>query len=434
MEPCQIIRTSIDPETEQALLVDEDAVVNLENEYGCILLAVLNSASGKLTIPPNRESVLLLGYGANEVPGITIEHGAPTLRGGLYVFGGFDGAGNLPEYRYSIPPAAEPYAPTVNAARTQAALAKLGDTLIAAGGLEFGAPSAPVNDVWILAIDEDGDEVWTRYPDQLWAARHSHALVEHAGALYLIGGLGADRFADVWKSTDGGESWIEIVAEADWVDDITGGAELALRAVSFDGYIYLFIEQQISIAPYLMHVWRSADGETWEEVAAPNFDPRVNFAVCVKGDRMYVSGGAGRPSPGGGALVYFADLWYTEDGETWIEDVNGLPDGEARHSHIMAADDTNDALIVQGGYIHTIGDTLSADLWVYDGADWALSAQPESPERAGAAGLYMTPPEAPEAPVYLFCACEAPLYNDGGAARVEHRHGSWAVQSLKPEN
>jgi hypothetical protein len=38
-----------------------------------------------------------------------------------------------------------------------------------------------------------------------WAARRFHtSVVDAAGAIYVIGGLGTTNYNDVWASTDGG--------------------------------------------------------------------------------------------------------------------------------------------------------------------------------------------------------------------------------------
>ncbi len=48
---------------------------------------------------------------------------------------------------------------------------------------------------------------WTsRTPSAPWAARAYHTtVIDAAGAIYVIGGLGTTRYRDVWVSADGGE-------------------------------------------------------------------------------------------------------------------------------------------------------------------------------------------------------------------------------------
>jgi hypothetical protein len=47
---------------------------------------------------------------------------------------------------------------------------------------------------------------WTsRASNAPWAARYGHtSVVDAAGAIYVIGGVGSTLYQDVWVSTDGG--------------------------------------------------------------------------------------------------------------------------------------------------------------------------------------------------------------------------------------
>ncbi len=45
----------------------------------------------------------------------------------------------------------------------------------------------------------------SRTPSAPWAARGFHtSVIDAAGAIYVIGGLGSTYYHDVWVSTDGG--------------------------------------------------------------------------------------------------------------------------------------------------------------------------------------------------------------------------------------
>ncbi len=80
-----------------------------------------------------------------------------------------------------------------------------GEKLFLIGGEEHnGVARVPANDIW---TSTDGI-TWTEEPANLstrFSARHSHRIVKHDGALYLIGGVDANgkKLKDVWKSSDG---------------------------------------------------------------------------------------------------------------------------------------------------------------------------------------------------------------------------------------
>jgi hypothetical protein len=69
---------------------------------------------------------------------------------------------------------------------------------------------------------------WTcRTANAPWAARFGHtSVVDAAGAIYVIGGLGSTFFQDVWASTDGGA----------WPDSVQGGGRGVLKVGTQVGY------------------------------------------------------------------------------------------------------------------------------------------------------------------------------------------------------
>ena len=94
-------------------------------------------------------------------------------------------------------------------ARNKHSTAVLGDTVYVIAGDQGGATR---RDVWTSG---DKGATWTRATANAeFPARRNHASAAQGGALYVIGGGegSTQLFNDVWKSTDGGRSWVNVHA------------------------------------------------------------------------------------------------------------------------------------------------------------------------------------------------------------------------------
>ena len=98
------------------------------------------------------------------------------------------------------------------AARSAHSAVAIGDTVYVIAGDQGGAAR---RDVWISG---DKGAAWTQAaasaPSAQFPARRNHASAARGGALYVIGGSVSrtQLFNDVWKSTDGGRSWVNVHA------------------------------------------------------------------------------------------------------------------------------------------------------------------------------------------------------------------------------
>ena len=94
-------------------------------------------------------------------------------------------------------------------ARNNHSAVAVGDTVYVIAG-EWR--SAVRGDVWTSG---DKGAAWTRAAASAeFPARQNHASAARGGALYVIGGSASSTrlFNDVWKSTDGGRSWVNVHA------------------------------------------------------------------------------------------------------------------------------------------------------------------------------------------------------------------------------
>ena len=93
--------------------------------------------------------------------------------------------------------------------RSQHSTAAVGDTAYVIAGNQAGNAR---RDVW---TSDDKGVTWTQATNATnpkFPARLNHASASQGGTLYVIGGSesGAGLFNDVWKSTDGGRSWVNV--------------------------------------------------------------------------------------------------------------------------------------------------------------------------------------------------------------------------------
>jgi len=173
------------------------------------------------------------------------------------------------------------------------------------------------NDVW---RSRDGIQ-WTQLTaDAGWEGRAGLSAVVFKGAIYMMGGskdddpiFGGQRkyFNDVWMSTNG-RDWVQKTDNAPWAK--RAGAAVVVK----DGYIYLlggeagfFCAPPPCDLPYFNDVWRSQDGEKWEQVtAAAAWSPRPGHKCAVVADKIYLFGGFGVPTNP-------MDIWVSSTGADW---------------------------------------------------------------------------------------------------------------------
>ncbi len=191
-------------------------------------------------------------------------------------------------------------------------------------------------------------------------------VVEMNGDLYVIGGNAADgRKNDVWKSSDNGQNWVELLADNPNPGNNQFTPRSSHRVVVKNDVIYVIGGFDTANTN---DVWKSTDGETWEEVLGhtnnpgnDQFTPRRRHEVVVKDDEMYLIGGNGNSAR-------LNDVWKsTDNGETW-EEVTENAAFTARQDH---------QVVVKGSDMYLIGgsatDERKNDVWKStNGETWTL--------------------------------------------------------------
>lgn len=232
------------------------------------------------------------------------------------------------------------------------------DSIIVMGGRDANGDN--LNDVW---RSTDNGATWTQVTANAeWTGRVVHNTVALPdGSIVLIGG--ADRNGvknDVWRSTDNGATWAQVTANA----GLTPRESLS-SVVMTDGSIIVSGGTLPGGYTQFNDVWRSTDkGDTWNQVTAnAEWRDRTGHSSVALPDGSIVVMGGHTFGPGDSN-----DVWRsTNNGVTWTQ-VNASAGWRARehHSTEMMADGS---IILFGGNHNT--DYLN-DVWrsADNGATW----------------------------------------------------------------
>jgi len=180
------------------------------------------------------------------------------------------------------------------------------------------------NDVWRSSNGRDWSRVVEHAP---WEGRAGLSSVVLGDWIYVMGGSKNDDsaivgpggparvyFNDVWRSRDG-ETWQQMTSEAEWA------ARAGAAVVAKDGYIYLLGGEDGFVCnpstprcpPYFNDVWRSRDGAQWQQVTpAAGWSARPGHQCVVAVGRIVCFGGFGLPTNP-------TDMWASRDGMDWVK-------------------------------------------------------------------------------------------------------------------
>lgn len=164
-----------------------------------------------------------------------------------------------------------------------------GALYVMGGQLDIADPTTCLKDVW---RSTDGGQSWERLPDAPWAPRGMvYSLVEHAGYLWLVGGGTYDDgprtyYNDVWRFD--GQAWEQVLAN--------GVAPWAPREYHnvfvWQGELWLSSGYEADDQNH-GDVWHSTDGIQWRELPAQGFAPGHADGVAVTPDGpVHASGNA----------------------------------------------------------------------------------------------------------------------------------------------
>jgi hypothetical protein len=221
------------------------------------------------------------------------------------------------------------------------------------------------NDVWQSA---DGGETWRILEEHAdWSARFGHGVVFTAdGSLILMGGhaygTGNQKFEfmnDVWKSSDGGETWARVIEHAGWA-----GRALQSQVLTPDGRIILM--GGVYSQTFFNDVWISPDnGETWEQQAEhAGWTGRASASSVVMPDGTIILTG------GHSNGIFKNDVWRSGDnGATWtLVNANAGWSARSGHTCVVLPDGS---IVLNGGEAST---GTQKDTWrsTDNGATWTL--------------------------------------------------------------
>ena len=251
------------------------------------------------------------------------------------------------------------------------------------------------------------DYVWTEIrqtdfldPNQ-WEPRAGLQAAELHNTLFIIAGRSpSDSFipfdsvihADVWVSKDLGETWVEVLDDAE--DAGFWHARAYFEAVTKGAHIYLlggqnFLQEPndcsdwmspfpcppfISVSEFFNDVWRSADGVLWEEMtpSAP-WEARAGLGAANFKGKLWIMAGSQNDDKdiSGMGRIFFNDVWYSKDGSEWHQATDDAP-WEARAGGVVLA---------KGGWLYILGGEKGFtdpadyfnDVWrTKDGEKWEL--------------------------------------------------------------
>jgi uncharacterized repeat protein (TIGR02543 family) len=182
-----------------------------------------------------------------------------------------------------------------------------------------------LNDIW---RSDDGGETWSQVivtsPD-FWSVRAAFTSVALAnGDVLVMGGFdGSDCLNDIWRSADGGETWTELTEHAGWTPRM-----MHTSVVLPDGNVLVMggLEMFGDDASPKNDVWRSTDGgTTWIELTED-----VGFTLGMWTPRM---GHASVVMPDGGVLVMGGGIINANQNDVWRLATAGSQEEDPSHTY-----------------------------------------------------------------------------------------------------
>lgn len=196
-----------------------------------------------------------------------------------------------------------------------------------------------------------------------WAGRSSGKLVNFKDRMWMIGGKPVssnEPVNDIWSSQDG-NTWVEQLADAPFE------ARQGHGVVEFDNKLWV-VGGWDSNTSY-GDVWSSEDGVNWILVsAAENFGLRYDHALLAHDNKMWLIGGR-EVTDSGSALS--SDVWYTEDGETWVEATAAAGFDPSSLMHSLVFNNQLQIILIKTG---------GTEIWTSNnGADWQQQEEADFP-------------------------------------------------------
>lgn len=158
---------------------------------------------------------------------------------------------------------------------------------------------------------------WVRVTDNSGVQpRDSSGEMVFGGRMWITGGW-FDSFSgpptDVWSSADG-KTWDKVAATSPWKhSDLPMTLTFRDRMWTMGGWY----NGRLPDASASNEVWSSTDGAKWtQETAAAGWSPRLAAGSAVFKDRVWILGG-NEKYYFGDAKTLKNDVWSSKDGKTW---------------------------------------------------------------------------------------------------------------------
>jgi hypothetical protein len=245
-----------------------------------------------------------------------------------------------------------------------------------------------------------------------WEPRAGLQAVELHNRLYVIGGRTPKEtfipfdsviHGDVWMSDDLGETWTEILQDAE--AEGLWRRRAYFEAVTHGGQMYVLGGQNFSLVPndcsfwppdapfpcpefisvseFFNDVWRSKNGMDWEEMTAEAaWSGRAGLGAASFKGKLWVMAGSQNDDAdiNGQNRIFFNDVWYSDDGSEWHLATENAPWVPRAGGVVLS----------KGGYLYILGgekgftnpNDYFNDVWrSKNGADWELvtASAPWSP-------------------------------------------------------
>ncbi|MFO7880955.1 MAG: hypothetical protein R6U52_00260 [Kosmotogaceae bacterium] len=203
--------------------------------------------------------------------------------------------------------------------------------------------NSPELDGYTLNDVKQSSEGWEKIISEATGTlRYDHGVaVDTSDNLYIIGGFSSNQgfLNDVWKSTDGGETWTKQTSSA-WS---SGRARFA--TIMDEDRIYVMGGETGS--GYSDEVYYSDDeGANWTLVGSADWSARIGHdGIKTSGGRFFIMGGRD------GSNDYLQDVWYNDDpvNNVWTEISYGTDEvWSARRDHLTLVN-SNGRVFVIGG-------------------------------------------------------------------------------------
>eukprot|EP00656_Telonema_subtile_P032427 TRINITY_DN355_c0_g1_i1.p1 TRINITY_DN355_c0_g1~~TRINITY_DN355_c0_g1_i1.p1 ORF type:complete len:334 (+),score=39.18 TRINITY_DN355_c0_g1_i1:152-1153(+) len=188
-------------------------------------------------------------------------------------------------------------------------------TLLMFGGEDGFVGFGFENDVW--RSDTGGESWWKVIDHAPWRGRAGHKGFVVGDEVWMVGGgvrtLARKLLNDVWVTKDLGVTWEQRTAEAEWspragMEIAVIGTDVLLMGGDHDVPVFS------SAGPNHNDIWKTSDGgRTWHLIANAGWSRRTGHKCTTLNAFIYCVGGAHQ----NGTTYLQHDVWRSADGEQW---------------------------------------------------------------------------------------------------------------------